>query len=579
MKKVVVTLFAVLLLLSNVNVITGAETVKILIDDSRVHGWDESSQEYLQENGFPADSDWTFSFENKEEGWGYSNVTKRLQNLGSVDIRKKGKLSYSTLRNYDVLVIGSFNESYSATEADAIKQFVDNGGGLLLLADGEYPNNSVSRPFDVLFHPENVEIASKKGVSKTFRYLNMSLSTGKYYFFYVDDIKSHPVTSGVDEIAWLSGIPITSYGPGKVLARTGSDTWADERGLLGIGMGSQQDDEDSGPFDVILAMENVSKGRAVFIGSAESFWNVITENEKGNLDLLENAVDWLSEPGGPYKQYKTINEQAQEKLSSATSLYNAHQFSQAKSAFGDAIGIFEESNEIYPNSEANQGIEQAQDYILKCETGMDADEIFEKAEGLYDQREYEKAIEEYEKAKPLYEEIEYTERVQGCETKIQESNDWIALREDAQSLYQQGEDALTTAPSTFDPAGYENAKSIFEKAKSTWLEYDEPSQVQACDEKISLCDDEIAKIEKNKMIVTIVVIVVVVIVVIVVVVIIRKRKPKPAPEPAMEVQPPTEEGIPSEKQTEALDALDDRYAKGEITKEEYEKLKSVLEKE
>ncbi|MBU7047034.1 MAG: SHOCT domain-containing protein [Theionarchaea archaeon] len=579
MKKVIVTLFAVLLLLSNVNIITGADTVKILIDESRVHGWDELYQELLQEVGFDKDTDWTYSFENKEEGWGYSNVTKRLQNIGSVDVRKKGKLSYSTLRNYDVLVIGSFGESYSSAEAEAIKQFVDNGGGLLLLADGEYPNNSISRSFDVLFHSENVEIASKKGVSKRFRYLTMSLTTDKDYFFYVDDIKSHPVTKGIDEIAWLSGIPITSYESGKVLARTGDDTWADNAGLLAEGMGSQQDDEDSGPFDIILAVENVSKGRAVFIGSAESFWNVITENEDGNLDLLENAVDWLSEPGGPYKQYKTTNEQAQEKLSSATSLYNGHLFSQAKSAYEDAIGIFEESNEIYPNSEANQGIEEAQDYIQKCETGMDADEIFDEAEGLYDQREYEKAIEEYEKAKPLYQEIEYTERVQECETRIQESNDWIEIREDAQSLYQQGEDALASAPSTFDTAGYENAKSIFEQAKSTWQEYDEPSQVQACEEKISLCDDEIAKIEKNKMIVTIVVIVVIVVVILVVVVVIRKRKPKLVPEPALEVQPPTEEGIPSEGRTEALDALDDRYAKGEITKEEYEKLKSVLEKE
>ena len=579
MKKVIVTIFAMLLLLSNVNVIGSAETVKILIDDSRVHGWDEFYQELLVEIGFPSDTDWTYSFENKEEGWGYSNVTKRLQNLGSVDIRKKGKLSYSTLRNYDVLVIGSFGESYSSAEAEAIRQFVDNGGGLLLLADGEYPNNSISRSFDVLFHSENVEIASKKGVSKKFRYLDVTLTPDKDYFFYVDDIKNHPVTAGIDEIAWLSGIPITSYESGKVLATTSNDTWADNAGLLAEGMGSQQDDEDSGPFDIILAVENVSKGRAVFIGSAESFQNFITENEDGNLDLLENAVDWLSEPGGPYKQYKIINEQAQEKLSSATSLYNGHLFSQAKSAYEDAIGIFEESNEVYPNSEANQGIEEAQDYIQKCETGMDADEIFDKAEGLYDQREYEKAIEEYEKAKPLYQEIEYTERVQECETKIQESNDWIALREDAQSLYQQGEDALTAAPSTFDPAGYENAKSIFEQAKSTWQEYDDPSQVQACEEKISLCDDEIAKIEKNKMIVTIAVIVVIVVVVIVVVVVIRKRKPKPIPEPALEVQPPTEEGIPSEGRTEALDALDDRYAKGEITKEEYEKLKSVLEKE
>ena len=575
MKKVIVPVFAVLLLLSTVNITTSAETIKILVDESRVFSWDEDYQDYLvEEAGFPRNTDWSFSFENEEEGWGFSNVAKRLRNIGSVDIRKKGKLSYSTLRNYDVLVITSFEESYSSSETDAIKQFVDNGGGLLLCADSEYPNNSVARAFDVLFYSENVKIASKKGQRKTFRYETMQLTTAKYYFFYVDDIKSHSVTRGIDKIAWNEGIPIASYESGKVLARTGSDTWADE---TGSGAGSQQDDEDSGPLDIILAQENVSKGRAVFIGSMQSFWNVITENEGNNLDLLENAVEWLGEPGGPYKQYKTINEQAQQMLSDAVSLYESHQFSQAKSKFGEAIGIFEESNEIYPNAEANQGIEESNDYIAKCETGMEADTIFGQAQNLYNNREYEKAIEEYEKAKLLYQEIEYTERTQECDTKVGESNDWIALRDEATSLFQKGEDALTTAPSAFSPAGYEEAKSIFEQAKSKWQEYDDPAKVSACDEKIKECDDEIARIKRNRMLV-IVVVVVVVVMVVVVIVVLRKRKPKVAvvEEVTPEVLP---EEAPAKPEEDALEALKDRYAKGEITKEEYEQLKSVLEEE
>ncbi len=565
MRKVTTLILVTLLFLSTAKATTGSESIKILIDDSRVNGWSELEQAFLiAEAGFPADTDWTFSFENREEGWGYTNVVDRLENVGSVDIRDSGKLSYKTLRNYDVLVIGSFKDSYSDTEADAIKQFVENGGGLLLLADNEYPNNSVSRPFDVTFYSEDVTVASKKGIEKTFRYMTMSLTTYKAHFFYVTDIKNHPVTSGIDSIAFEEGIPISSYTSGTVLVRTDSDTWADRSGA---GVGSKQDDEDEGPFDIILAME-MGKGRAVFIGSAESFQNVITENERQNLDLIENAVEWLGGPGGPYKQYQTLNEQAQQKLDDATSLFKSHNFSYAKTAFEEAISIFEQSNVIYENPDATNGIDEANSYLEKCETGMEADTVFGQAESYFDKREYEKAIEEYEKAKSLYEEIEYTGRAEECTEKVEESNKWIALRDEATSLLSQAEQALTTAPSTFSTAGYENAKALFEKAKSKWTEYNDPAQVSACEEKITLCSNEIARISRNRMLTIVGVIVIVVVVVVVAVLFMRRRKPKPVPE----VPPVKKEGI------EALETLKDRYARGEITKEEYEKLKSVLEK-
>ncbi|MBU7027024.1 MAG: SHOCT domain-containing protein [Theionarchaea archaeon] len=66
--------------------------------------------------------------------------------------------------------------------------------------------------------------------------------------------------------------------------------------------------------------------------------------------------------------------------------------------------------------------------------------------------------------------------------------------------------------------------------------------------------------------------------VVVVIVVLRKRKPKVAvvEEVTPEVLP---EEAPAKPEEDALEALKDRYAKGEITKEEYEQLKSVLEEE
>ena len=569
----IVAVFTVLLLLSTVSFTASAETIKVLVDESRVESMDEEAQELLIELGFPKTTDWSNSFENYDEQWGFGNAAKEIQKIASMDIKKSGKLSYSSLKGYDVLIIASFEKSYSSTEADAIKKFVENGGGLLFLANYESPNNSVSRVFDVLFYSETVVIADKK--AKKFQ--------SDVHQTYVDEITSHPVTDGVEQIALNFGTPISSYKSGKALVKTGDESWADLYSIDGKGFGTKADDEDEGPFDILLAMDKVGKGRAVFFGCSSSFFNWVSEEpDQQNLELLSNAVEWLGEPGGPYKQYKVIVEQAQQKLSDAVSLYESHRFSQAKTSFEEAIDIFEDSTEVYPNAEAVEGTEDAETYTEKCETGMEADTVFDEAEELYNNREYEKAIEEYEKAKPLYQDIEYTEQVEACTTRVEESNSWIALREKATSLFAQGEDALSAAPNTFDPSGYENAKSIFEEAKSTWAEYDDPAQVTACEEKISVCNDEIEKINKNKTMVTIGVIVVVVIIgIVVVVIIIRRRKPTTEmpgepiePREAGETEAPFEPEI-----TDALEALDDRYARGEITREEYEKLKSVLEME
>ncbi len=70
-------------------------------------------------------------------------------------------------------------------------------------------------------------------------------------------------------------------------------------------------------------------------------------------------------------------------------------------------------------------------------------------------------------------------------------------------------------------------------------------------------------------------VVVVGVVAVVIIIFVCKRKPRVKEEAA---QTPLEEA-PAKPEKAALLALEDRYAKGEISKEEYEKLKPVLEKE
>jgi tetratricopeptide (TPR) repeat protein len=524
MKKVVILVIVGILLLNTIQAAEDDDKIKVLIDESRVYVLDEEIQEALlgefeeYEELFEL-FDWGYSFKNILEPWGFGFAKARFEKTITTKIRDSGTLTYGVLKDYDVLILASFEKNYSTSEVDAIRQFVENGGGLLLLADFGYPNNCIARAFDVLFMSEEVMIADRKAE----KYASDN------HMFYVTDITNHPITKDVEQIALNGGIPITNYESGKVLIRTGKDSWADR---FDTKFGSKQADEDEGPFDILLAMDDIGKGRAVFFGGAISFWNgILFQEDQQNSELMANAVEWLGEPGGPYKQYKAVNEQAQEVLSDAVSLYEGHKFSQAIDRFEEAIGTFEESIDIYPNAEANDGIEEANTYIAQCETGIEADDIFDDAKDLYDKREYEKAIAEYEEARTLYDEIEYTERAQECTTKVEESNQWIALREEADQLLSEAEDALAAAPSTFDPAGFRNAKSIFEKAKSKWEEYDDSARVATCQEKIQLCNDKIAEIESTKMMVMGAVVVVVIIIT-VIIVIVLKRKSKVTREPA-----------------------------------------------
>lgn len=564
MKREVVFI-CVLLAMSTMHVGEGSTTIKVLVDESRKFVIDEYTQERLIEVfGYPKTTDWSQSFENYDVGWGFGSISKRIQDIASVDIRESGTLSYSVLKDYDVLIIASFTEKYTAAEADAIKEFVENGGGLLVLGDKEFPNNSISRALDVLYSSEVVAIGdstARKGAEKVYRLGEWSLTVSTTYTFYVEDIVEHPVTKGIDALALYVGIPITNYETGTALIKTSQNTWADKVGLVEEGVGEKGDDEARGPFAVLVAVET-GRGRAVFLGTSGSFWNIIVENEPENADLIMNAVTWLGEPGGPYKEYVSLNEQGQKKLQSAKSLYENHAFEQARKEFEESISIFTESFNVYPNADATRGIEEAEDYLEKCTIGVEADTFFGNAETLFDKQEYEKAITEYERAQSLYQKIGYSGKMEKCTAQTKKSQDKIALQNEASSFYMKAEEALTAAESSSRTADYENARSLYEKSKSAWEEYGAPDRVAACQEKIALCTAEIESIERNRMLVVTAAVFMAAVVLFIAVVVVRRRA--------------AAEKVPAEPELDSAEELRDRYVRGEISMEEYENLKSQL---
>lgn len=534
MKRTIVLVLVAVLLVLNVNPLESAETqektLKVLVDESRAHEVDEEVREayvagfektlkeiekLLKQFGLDVTvkvvCDPRYSFNNSVEPWGFGLARAKLEDSATVTTRDSGSLTYRTLMKYDVLVIASFDKKYTSAEVDAIKQFVENGGGLLLLGDIDSENTSVSQAFNVSFNQERAIIADS-----TAEQLDDDI-----YTFYLDSFQSHPVTKNIKKIVLKNGLPIVSYRKGQVLATTPSSSWVDR---VGDGSGAKDTGEEGGPFDIMLAMDGYGMGRAAFFGGAESFWNQVTVKEGDNLNLFDNTVKWLGESGGPYKQYKILNEQAQTLLGKGIELYGTHKFSEAEKAFLDAIAASEKSNKIYPNSESARLIGEAQTFGELCKKGTEADQIFGSAEDLFESREYEKAIQEYEKARFLYTEIEYTERSDACRTRVTESNKLRALRGEALSLFSQAEEALNKKMGMFDVTGIESARSLFEQSKKKWEEFGDSAQVTACEEKIALCDSQIAYKGQTKMLIIVAVVAVVVVCGVVVVILMRKRK-------------------------------------------------------
>ena len=311
---------------------------------------------------------WGGSLFESTGGGGFASAANALRERASLDIRwsPSQKVNYSILKRYDVLIIVPYYGTINSEERDAIKEFARNGGGVLFLA-GSFPRDmTIPAAFDVTF-------------SETTIFDTLAERFLTSHQFYVSDIAPHPITKNVEQIALDYAYPIANYKEGFILVRTGSDS---------------QTESEKGPFDVLLAMEDIGKGRAVFFDlSSFSNW-VISQPHQQNLELLTNAVTWLGEPGGPYREYMVLNEEAQQLLIDAQSLFDKHDFLEAKNTFKEAIRLFGELNEFYSNSEAFEGIDEAVAGIGLCDIGIEADQIFRNAESLFVDGKYEEAIKE-----------------------------------------------------------------------------------------------------------------------------------------------------------------------------------------
>ncbi len=178
-------------------------------------------------------------------------------------------LTHPDLRGYDVLILGAPTKELDPNEILAIIDFVDQGGGLLLIGQAHNPGLTqyyelrnrklvgwVASKFLVNFHSLN-QLTSKFGIIFT----NENITAGKKFMKstglplpIITQFSTHPILQGVNELVISGGAPIQIKGEFKGIAFSDEDTIP--------------------PNSVVLAVNEDKNGRVVALASPSPFTRI-----------------------------------------------------------------------------------------------------------------------------------------------------------------------------------------------------------------------------------------------------------------------------------------------------------------
>lgn len=231
------------------------------------------------------------------EWYGGSDFTDLLKENGfNVSRIFIEPITYEKLKEYDVLILLSPDGIYSVNEIEAIKKFVNNGGGLLLAVDNwrgsndDYTANRIAMEFGLNFSANGMINDDKNhyGNEKEERVIP-KISDIKTYF------ETEKITRGVSSFYIDTGTYIingSSETNINILAYSSGNAWFDKF-RDGWGNNIKESDEVSGPFPILATM-SYGKGKIIFIGDGSFLINKMIKSDADNGLLGLNIVKWLA---------------------------------------------------------------------------------------------------------------------------------------------------------------------------------------------------------------------------------------------------------------------------------------------
>lgn len=188
----------------------------------------------------------------------YQTLVQHLGDNGfTVDTTSDGFLTDDPA-DYDVIVVclaSAYDSAYTTVEAECVADFVDDGGGLLIMGDLN-PNTNIQPVAD--------EFDITLGVS------NLTLLE-----LYISDFTGHPIFGEVDEIYMYAAGELTASSPASPVA------WKEGTG------------------EAIAAVAEYGQGRVVALGDCSlwtknEFWDYF--NKEDNPQFSLNTFNYLAVP-------------------------------------------------------------------------------------------------------------------------------------------------------------------------------------------------------------------------------------------------------------------------------------------
>lgn len=208
------------------------------------------------------------------EWYSYDRLRATLESWFLVE-RNVALLTEPLLGSVDVLVLAVPQTSFTGSEAAAVRKFVEEGGGLLLLGDAFPPEslNSIAAAFGLRFLPGVIASHEPEWDPQSYLAGNMD--------------PQHPITRWSPPFTTNWGTALEISGDGTVLVTAGPETWQDVNED-----GTQNAGEQGGPFVLAVAL-TVGEGRVVAI-SDNAFQDSMIDG-LGNRSLITRSIDWLSQ--------------------------------------------------------------------------------------------------------------------------------------------------------------------------------------------------------------------------------------------------------------------------------------------
>jgi len=216
----------------------------------------------------------------------YENITRYVNITEYSDVIQSTTITSDLLADIDIFVVINLNTTFSPSEHEAIWNFVENGGSLLVL--GDHTNiDGMTSPLNTLLEPVGISYRFDSGLP-----IDVHFRWEPCYH-----LMNHPMTYMIDEVDEIQisvGASLDiSYGSfpiiqGKYGLSDIGDESNEERAFLGDY--SYNPNEQIG--DIILAAgAYYGSGKVVVFGDTSSFQNLAIPS---SFPLVNSVFSWLS---------------------------------------------------------------------------------------------------------------------------------------------------------------------------------------------------------------------------------------------------------------------------------------------